>query len=129
MNAINPKYHSKPCYHLLIAECLSLRLLILQRVFSVGGVWCHASGRQFVTLQECNLSLGMQLKVWLVHKHPSHLGMQLKYLVYKSCVHLRKFIVLIAVAASRCDNKMAKIVMGARRSRSLARKRKRRQRA
>ena len=33
----------------------------MQCVFSVGGVWCHASGMQFVTLQECNLSRsGMQ---------------------------------------------------------------------
>ena len=54
----------------LIAERLSARLLILQCVFSVGGVWCHASE--------------MQLKVWLVRKHPSHLGMQLKDPVNKS---------------------------------------------
>ena len=54
---------------IIIAERLSARLLILQCVFSVGGVWCHASG--------------MQLKVWLVHKHLSHLGMQLKHPVYK----------------------------------------------
>ena len=39
----------------VVAECLSTRLLILQCVFSLGGVWCHASGMQFVTLQECNL--------------------------------------------------------------------------
>ena len=58
----------------------------------------------------------MQLKVWLVRKHPSHLGMQLKYLVKKSCVHLRKFTVLSTVAAkSDChDIKMAKVVTGAR---------------
>ena len=76
--------------------CLSARLLILQRVFSVGEVWlwllshlrnaiCHASG--------------IQLKVWLVHKHPSHLGMQLKDPVYKNCVYLRKFTVSSTVAA------------------------------
>ena len=35
----------------VIAEHLSMRLLILQCVFSVGGVWCHASGMQFVTLR------------------------------------------------------------------------------
>ena len=34
----------------ILAERLSARLLILQCVFSVGGVWCHASGMQFVTL-------------------------------------------------------------------------------
>ena len=28
-------------------------------------------------------SSGMQLKVWLVRKHPSRLGMQLKHPVYK----------------------------------------------
>ena len=33
-------------------------------------------------------TLGMQLKVWLVRKHPSHLGMQLKT---KTCIHLRNF--------------------------------------
>ena len=45
-------------------------------------------------------ALGMQLKVWLVRKHPSRLGMQLKYPVYKKlCIHLRKLIVLSAVAA------------------------------
>ena len=54
---------------LLVAECLSARLLILQCVFSVGGVWCHASG--------------MQLKVWVVRKYPFRLGMQLKHPVYK----------------------------------------------
>ena len=40
-------------------------------------------------------ALGMQLKVWLVRKHPSHLGMQL---FTKSCIHLRKFIILSTVA-------------------------------
>ena len=44
-------------------------------------------------------ALGMQLKVQLVHKHLSRLGMQLKDPVYKKCVHLRKFIVPSAVAA------------------------------
>ena len=38
-------------------------------------------------------ALGMQLKMWLVHKHLSHLGIQLKYPAYKKCVHLRKFTV------------------------------------
>ena len=40
----------------IIAERRSARLLILQCVFSVEGVWCHASGMQFVMLPECNLS-------------------------------------------------------------------------
>ena len=35
----------------IAAERLSARLLILQCVFLVGGVWCHASGMQFVTLR------------------------------------------------------------------------------
>ena len=35
----------------IIAERLSGRLLILQYVFSVGGVSCHASGMQFVMLR------------------------------------------------------------------------------
>ena len=68
----------------VVAERLSVRLLILQCVFSVGGVWCHASGMQFVMLQECNLSRsGTQLKVCFVRKYPFHLGMQLKHPVYK----------------------------------------------
>ena len=47
-------------------------------------------------------------------KHPSHLGMQLKYPVYKSCVHLHKLIILSTVAAlavSLSRHQMAKIVM------------------
>ena len=48
-----------------------MRLLILQCVLSVGGVWCHASGMQFVTLRnaikgvvcaQTSFRLGMQLK-------------------------------------------------------------------
>ena len=35
----------------VIAERLSVRLLILQCVFSVRRVWCHTSGMQFVTLR------------------------------------------------------------------------------
>ena len=55
----------------VIAERLSARLLILQCVLSVGGVWCHASGMQFVTLRnaikgvacvQTSFCLGMQLK-------------------------------------------------------------------
>ena len=64
----------------VIAGRLSARLLILQCMFSVSGVWpqlpshfrnaiCHAS------------------------------GMQLKIPVYKKCVHSRKFVVPSAVAA------------------------------
>ena len=76
-------------------------------------------------------ALGMQLKVWLVRKHPSSLGVQLKYLVYKN---LRKFIVLSAVAAlavslSRRQNGKNCDGNEEERARSLARKRKRRQRA
>ena len=72
-------------YELLIAERLSAKSLILQCVFSVGGVWCPASGMQFVILRNaiCHTS-GMQLKVWLVRKHLSRLGMQLKDPVYKN---------------------------------------------
>ena len=35
----------------VIAERLSVRLLILQCVFSVRRVWCHTSGMQFVMLR------------------------------------------------------------------------------
>ena len=55
----------------LIAKHLSARLLILQSVFSIG------CGPNFCS------ALGMQLKVWLVHKHLSHSGMQLKDPSYK----------------------------------------------
>ena len=65
-------YKSLNWAHLtLIAKQLSARLLILQSVFSIG------CGPNFCS------ALGMQLKVWLVHKHPSHLGMQLKDPSYK----------------------------------------------
>ena len=73
----------------------------MQYVFSVGGVWCHASGMQFVTLQGCNLSLsGMQFVT--LRNAP------------KSCINIRKFIVLSAVAAlavSLSTRQMAKVVM------------------
>ena len=36
-------------------------------------------------------ALGMQLKVRLVRKHPSRLGVQLKDPVHKRCVHINKF--------------------------------------
>ena len=74
----------------IIAKRLSVRLLILQYVFSVGGVWCHALGMQFVMLRNAP----------------------------KSCVHLRKFIFLSGVAVlavSLSRRQMAKVVvMGAR---------------
>ena len=44
------QFDSLPYQLFLIAERLSARLLILQCVFLVGGVWCHTSGMQFVTL-------------------------------------------------------------------------------
>ena len=72
----------------IITEHLSARLLILQSVFSVGGC-----GPNF------HLTLGIQLKVWLVYKHPSRLGMHLKVLVTKSCVHLHKFVISSTIAA------------------------------
>ena len=50
----------------------------------------------------------MQLKVWLVRKHPSCLGMQLKYLVYKKLCTLTKCIVLSTVASLL----RRKVVMG-----------------
>ena len=47
--------------------------------------------------------------MWLVHKHLSHLGMQLKHPVYKKVVYLRKFIIFsteaaLAVSLSRRQN-------------------------
>ena len=65
-----------PCYTVVtsvnIAKCLGVRLLILQCVFSVGGVWPRLLSH-----------LGMQLKLWFVCEHPSRLGIQLKDPVYK----------------------------------------------
>ena len=73
----------------------------------------------------------MQLKLWLVRKHPSHIGMQLKYPVYKICVHLRVY------HSQCCSGASGLIVTTSKwqknwnrskeeRARSLARKRKRR---
>ena len=67
----------------VIAERLSARLLILQSIFLVGKVWPQLPSH-----------LGIQLKVWLVCKNLSHLGMPLKDPFTKSCAHLRKFIAL-----------------------------------
>ena len=48
-------------------------------------------------------ALGLQLKVWLLRKLPSPLGMQFKMpclqKVMYTCKHVRKFIILSAVAA------------------------------
>ena len=68
----------------IIAERLNAGVLILQSMLSVGGVWPQLPSRFRNAISH---ALGMQLKVWLVHKHPSHLG------------HLRKFVIPSAVAA------------------------------
>ena len=99
MAAPNVTANNVTANNVIVAERHSVRLLILQCVFGWRGVVsrfrnaiCHA--------QKCKMSRsGMQLKVWRVRKHPSRLGMQLKHPVYKSCIHLRKFIALSAVAA------------------------------
>ena len=97
----------------------------MQSVFSVGGVWPQLLSRFRNAI--CHAS-GMQARVWLVRKHPSHLGMQLKVPVYKNCVHLRKFVVPSAVAAlavsmsKNCDESEEERAM------RLTRKPKRRQR-
>ena len=81
--------HDNFRYLAIIPEHLSARLLFLQSVLSVGKVWPQ--------LPSC---LGMQLKVWLVCKHPSHLeGNSIKYLFTKRCVHLHKFVVSSTVMA------------------------------
>ena len=106
---------------IIISEHLSARLLILQCMSSVGRVWCHASGMQFVTVrntichtQECNLS---------------HSGMQLKDPVYKNLC--TQFIILSTVAAVAVSLLRRQNGDGTEkeRARSLARKWKRRQRA
>ena len=61
----------------VIAERLSARLLILQSIFLVGKVWPQLPSH-----------LGIQLKVWLVCKNLSHLGMPLKEKVVHTYVSL-----------------------------------------
>ena len=82
------------CALVVIAERLSVRLLILQCVFSVGGVWPQLPSHFRNAI--CHTS-GIQARVWLVRKHLSHLGMQLKVPVYTKCVHVHKFVVPSAV--------------------------------
>ena len=65
-------------FTLTVAKCLGTRLLILQCVFSVCNVWLPSRFRNAICY-----TLGMQLKMWLVYKHPSQLRIQLKYPVYR----------------------------------------------
>ena len=99
----------------IIAERLSARLLILQCMFSVGGVWCHASGIQFVTLwnaichaQECNLS---------------HSGMHQKvvYAYVSQCCSGASGLIVTTSNDKSCDGSEEE------RARSLVRKQRRRQ--
>ena len=101
----------------------------MESMFLVGGVWYQLTSRFRIAISH---ALGMQLKVWLVRKSPSHLEMQLKDPVYKKCVHLCKFILPSAVAVlvvsmskwqKKCDESEEE------RARRLMRKWKRRQRA
>ena len=59
----------------------------------------------------CPTYVGMHLKVWLVCKHPSHLGMQLKNPVYKKlCIVMfiaPSTVAVLAVSLS-CDVEMTK---------------------
>ena len=82
---------------LIVAEHLSVRLLILQSVFSIVRVCTQLLSH-----------LRLHLKVWLACKHPSHLGMQLKDPVYKSCVHLHKFITPMLYSTSSLIVTMSK---------------------
>ena len=79
----------------IIVKRLSVRLLVLQCVFSVGRVWPQLPSHFRNAI--CHTS-GMQARLWLVYKHRSHLGMQLKVPVYKS-VQVHKFFIPSAVAA------------------------------
>ena len=92
----------------IIAKHLSVRLIILPSMFSVDVVWSQ--------VLSC---FRKQLKVWLVHKHLSHLRMQLKDLVCKSYVHLCKFIIRSSIAALT----ISLLWRGRRRGRRLAWKR------
>ena len=85
-----------------IAERLSTRLIILPFMFWIGGLWPQL---------------------------PSRLGIQLKYPIHKSCVHLRKFIVpstvaMLAVSLSQHQNEENSDESKEERSRRLVRKRK-----
>ena len=93
----------------IIAKRLSARLLILQCVFSVGEVWSQFSSRFRNAI--CHAS-GMQARVLLVCKHPSHLGMQLKFLFTKS-VYTYVSLLLLALW-QRYWSHCPKTVMGAR---------------
>ena len=79
----------------LIAERLSARLLILQCVFSVGGVWW-----------ERNLSRsGMQLKVWLVHKT----SVPSRNAIKKPCV-AKVVYTYVSLSSQRCSSASGLIV-------------------
>ena len=89
-----------------------------------------ALGMQFVTLQECNLSHFRNASKGVVCAQTSvpFRNVVLKVPVYKKCVHVRKFVVPVAVAAlavslsKNCDENKEE------RARRLTRKLKRRQR-
>ena len=79
--------HNSVLYRWVIAKRLSTRLLILQCVFLVDGVWPQLLSRFRNAI--CHAS-GMQARVWLVCKHPSHLRMQLKVAVNKKYSEVSK---------------------------------------
>ena len=68
----------------------------------------------------------MQLKVWLVRKHLSRLGMQLKHPVYKKlCTIVLSAVAALAVSLSRRQNGKSCEGSEEEKARSLARKRRR----
>ena len=91
------------------AESLSTRLLILQSVFSVGGVWPQ--------LPSCFRNAISQLKVWIVHKIPFPFRNAIK----SSC--LQKMCTLMQVCCSQlCSCTSSLIVVTSRWSKMRARK-------
>ena len=109
----------------IIAERLGARLLILQWVFSVGGVWCHTSGMQFVTLTnaikdvacvQTSVSFRNVIKTSCLQK------------VYTLCkFNVLSTVAALAVSLSQCQNGQSCNGSEEERAKSLARKRRRRQ--
>ena len=91
----------------LVAKRLSARLLILQSVFSVGGVWPQLPSRFRNAV--CHAS-GVQARVWLVCKHPSRFRNAIKsscLLNVCTLIHVCKFVIpsaMVALAVSLSKN-------------------------
>ena len=94
MCLINDAVCQEGSMHLIIAECLSARLLILQSMFSVGGVWPQLPSRFR------NASKGVACVQTFVPFRNA-----IKVPVYKKCVHLCRFVIPSAMVSlsKNCD--------------------------